>query len=141
VILGYQGSDRLVGDLVSGNYFDVLGAKPAIGRLLSPADDVEGASVAVISYGLWQRRFGANPNAVGASITINGYLFSIVGVTQPAFRGSTANDAYDVWFPIATQPRALPRLFVGILQSRSAGWLRMFGRLKAGVDNVPPKSS
>ena len=134
VILGYQGSDRLLGDLVSGNYFDVLGAKPAIGRLLSPADDVEGASVAVISYGLWQRRFGANPNAVGASITINGYLFSIVGVAQPAFRGSTANDAYDVWFPIATQPRTLPRLSVGILQSRSAGWLRMFGRLKAGVD-------
>jgi macrolide transport system ATP-binding/permease protein len=125
------GSERVLGDLVSENYFEVLEAKPAIGRLLAPSDD---SDVAVLSYGLWRRRFGGNPSAVGSSVTINGYPFTVVGVTQEGFRGSTSNDAYDVWVPVKTQPRTLPRLSDGILQNRSSGWLRMFGRLKPGVD-------
>jgi len=129
-----QTSERLLGDLVSGNYFEVLGARPAIGRLLSPSDDAESDSVAVLSYGLWHRRFGADPGAIGARITLNGNAFTVIGVAQENFRGSTTNDAYDVWVPLTTQPRTLPRLSSGILQDRSAGWLRIFGRLKPGTD-------
>jgi hypothetical protein len=70
---GYQMTERLLGDLVSGNYFEVLGAKPAIGRLLTSSDDAGAADVAVLSYGLWQRRFGGDPNAVGARIMLNGF--------------------------------------------------------------------
>src|SRR5579872_2952062 len=131
---GYQTTERLLGDLVSGNYFEVLGATPAVGRLLTASDEANAGDVAVLSYGLWQRRFGGDPKVVGTRVTLNGQPFQVVGVTQEKFRGSTTNDAYEVWVPITTQPRTLPRLSAGILQERSAGWLRLFGRLNPGVD-------
>lgn len=131
---GYQTTERLLGDLVSGNYFEVLGARPATGRLLTAADETSAADVAVLSYGLWQRRFGGNPGVVGARITLNGNPFRVVGVTQEGFRGSTANDAYEIWVPVTTQPRTMSRLSAGILEDRNAGWLRLFGRLNSGVD-------
>src|SRR5579871_557259 len=103
------GDERVLGDLVSANYFQVLGAKAAVGRLLDPDD----ADAAVLSYGLWERRFGKDPKIVGSGITINGSPFTVVGVAQQSFRGSTSNDAYDVWVPVSTQPRTLPRLSAG----------------------------
>jgi len=80
--LGTGGVPEVVGtQLVSGNYFDVLGVRPRLGRMLGEADDrVAGASpVAVVSHSLWQRRLGGDPSAVGRSIRLNGFPFTVVG--------------------------------------------------------------
>jgi predicted permease len=128
-------TERLRGDVVTGNYFSVLGAKPALGRLLEPQDDeaVGAHPVAVISHGLWQRAFGSDPSIVGQSINLNGYRFTIIGVAAKGFAGTSTGAAFDVWLPMAMQPQAIPRMSAGILQDRSAGWIAIFGRLKAGV--------
>lgn len=123
-------SERVIGDLVTGNYFDVLGVRPAVGRLLVEDDD----AAAVIGYGLWQRRFGGSASAIGAKIELNGYPFTLVGVTEKGFRGTDVSLPFEVWLPLRTQPRMLSRLSSDILENRSAGWLELFGRLKPGVD-------
>ena len=123
-------AERLIGDLVTGNYFGVLGVRPAAGRLLVKDDD---ASV-VIGYGLWQRKFGGSPAVVGARIQLNGYPFTIVGVAEEGFRGTVASRPFDLWAPLRTQPRTSRTLSEGILENRSAGWLLLFGRLKPGID-------
>jgi predicted permease len=122
--------ERLLGDLVTGNYFDVLGVRPAAGRLLVEDDD----AAAVIGYGLWERKFGGSASAIGAKIELNGYPFTVVGVTEKGFRGTIVSLPFEVWAPLRTQPRLLARLSSGIMENRNAGWLELFGRLKAGVD-------
>src|SRR5580700_1754951 len=122
--------ERLLGDLVTGNYFDVLGVRPAAGRLLVEDDD----AAAVIGYGLWERKFGGSTSAIGAKIELNGYPFTVVGVTEKGFRGTIVSLPFEVWAPLRTQPRLLARLSSGIMENRNAGWLQLFGRLKPGVD-------
>jgi len=121
-------AERLIGDLVTPNYFELLGVQPAAGRLLATDDD----NAAVISYSLWQRRFGGSPGTIGAKIDLNGNPFTIVGVTEKGFIGTVVSLPFDVWVPLRTQPRTLARLSNGILEDRSAGWLMLFGRLKPG---------
>ena len=113
----------------------LIGAKPALGRLLQPEDDqaVGAQPVAVISHGLWQRAFGADPSIIGQSINLNGTNFTIVGVAAKEFGGTLTGASFDVWLPMAMQPQAIPRMSAGILQDRSAGWIGIFGRLKTGV--------
>jgi putative ABC transport system permease protein len=122
--------ERLIGDLVTGNYFAVLGVRPAAGRLLVEDDD----SAAVISYSLWQRKFGASASAIGAKVELNGYPFTVVGVADKGFRGTVVSLPFEVWVPLRTQPRTFSRLSSGIFENRSSGWLSLFGRLKPGVD-------
>jgi predicted permease len=127
--------ERVRGDVVTGNYFSVLGVKPALGRLLNPEDDeaLGAPPVAVISYGLWQRAFGSDPSIIGQSINLNGYNYTIAGVAAKEFGGTSRGASFDVWLPMAMQPQAIPRMSAGILQDRSAGWIGIFGRLKSGV--------
>ena len=122
--------ERLIGDLVTVNYFAVLGVRPAAGRLLVEDDD----SAAVISYSLWQRKFGASASAIGAKVELNGYPFTVVGVADKGFRGTVVSLPFEVWVPLRTQPRTFSRLSSGIFENRSSGWLSLFGRLKPGVD-------
>jgi macrolide transport system ATP-binding/permease protein len=123
-------ASRLPGDLVTGNYFEVLGVKPAFGRLLLPSDDRPGAlPVAVLGYGLWQRQFGGG-NVAGAGITLNGHPFTVVGVAPQEFGGTLTGQSFDVWAPLSTVNWGIPRLSQNILEKRSAGWLDIFGRLK-----------
>ena len=122
--------ERLIGDLVTGNYIAVLGVRPAAGRLLVEDDD----SAAVISYSLWQRKFGASASAIGAKVELNGYPFTVVGVADKGFRGTVVSLPFEVWVPLRTQPRTFSRLSSGIFENRSSGWLSLFGRLKPGVD-------
>jgi predicted permease len=129
----YATAERVRGDAVSGNYFEVLGVKPALGRLLLPEDDSGSRAVAVLSYGLWQRKFGGDPNVMGARIALNGFPFTIVGVARKEFSGTVTGGSFDLWVPLSTQPQTMPRLSAGILRDRSAGWLWVFGRLKPGV--------
>jgi predicted permease len=88
---------------VSGNFFDLLGVRPAAGRIISADDDRELAvsPVVVISHSFWERRFGGDPSAVGRTIRINGFPVSIVGVAQPGFTGLNVGNPVDVFAPLA----------------------------------------
>jgi putative ABC transport system permease protein len=133
-----QEAERVDGELVSGNFFDVLGVKPALGRLIAPADaQVEGASpVAVISYRLWQRRFGGDPRIVGESIQLNARSYVVIGVADEQFNGIKIGEPVDIWVPITMWREADPIMAsykVDFLRHRGAQWLELLGRLKPGV--------
>ena len=133
---GQDGAERIYGMIVSANYFPVLGTRAHAGRLLNDADD-EGAPgshpVLVISYELWQRRFGGSASVIGQTVPLNGYPFTIVGVAPPGFQGTTLMRS-DAWVPMASTPLVSPRLrSANLLTSRPAVWLLMGGRLKPGV--------
>ncbi len=121
-------TSRVHGDLVTDNYFSLLGVKPAAGRLLVGGD----GQVAVVSYGMWQQKFGGG-DVAGSRIVLNGVPFTIVGVAESGFRGTAVDETMDVWVPLSTQPVTLSRLSQGILENRAAGWLEVFGRLKPAV--------
>lgn len=126
-------AERLKGDLVSGNYFSVLGVRPALGRLIDTEDDNTpgGHPVAVLSYGLWVRAFGGDPEVPGRSIKLNGYDFTIIGVAARDFLGTQTGASFDVWIPLMMQVEAMPRTMGrNWFNDRSAGWLVLFGRLK-----------
>ena len=82
-------TDLVNGVIVTGNFFDVLGVSPERGRLLGPKDDVTPGAhpVAVVSHRLWEGRFGSRADIVGSQIRLNGSLFTVVGITPPAFPG------------------------------------------------------
>ena len=133
---GNATAERVTGALVSGSFFELLGARPALGRLLSPADDrVPGAHpVAVISHRLWRQKFGSAPETVGASVRLNGHPFTIVGVTDPSFTGVSLNFLPDLWVPIAMGNQALPEFGEEkLLTSRNFSWLDIVARLTPGV--------
>ena len=126
-------AERVEGEIVSGNFFDVLGVKPEQGRLLAPADDSEGGGdmVVVISNGLWRRRFAADPAVVGKTIKLNGHDYTVVGVADEKFEGIRAGAKMDVWIPITTLRQT--DLSKGELDERGASSWEVFGRLKSGV--------
>src|SRR5688500_11939971 len=91
--------ERLGGELVSWNYFDVLGVRPAIGRTFTPQDDARGASPAIVlSDGLWERAFNRDPGALGRSVRVDEELAIIVGVMPPSVTG--LSDTSQLWAPI-----------------------------------------
>ena len=95
-------TDRAWAELVSPNYFDLLKVKPLLGRGFLP-EEVRaegGAPVAVISYGMWQTRFGGNPNVLGKTIHLNRHELTIIGVAPREFHGSLAGVVFDVWAPV-----------------------------------------
>src|SRR5262249_24505945 len=126
---------RLRAELVSGNYFSVLGVAPTLGRLIAPEDDLAGQSepVAVLSFDLWQRQFGGDPSIIGKSIVLNGHSFTAAGITDRSFRGSSSIQATEIWVAVASQPQSIPRLSPGVLENRNAKWLGLLGRLGPGV--------
>jgi predicted permease len=134
VNLGTGGeAENRQGELVTGNYFSVLGVNAALGRTLSPEDDVTAGAhpVAVISHGLWRSRFGANPNAVGAKLYLNGHPFTVIGVMPEAFKGTYQAFDADFWAPMKMHEQVRPR---GLsLDQRGWGWLNGTGRLKPDV--------
>jgi len=120
-------------ELVTGNYFRVLGLSPSAGRLLEDRDDVsEGAhAVVVVSRQFWRTRFGGDPAALGRSLEINGTPFQIVGIAPDGFRGTFSGHAVDVWAPLSMQQQVRPR--GQTRQNRNWGWLRMIGRLQGNA--------
>ena len=128
-------SQRIWGYLVTGNYFDVLAEKAFLGRTLQPGDDRLDApgAVAVISYGCWQRRFGADPGIVGRRATISGHPYSIVGVTRPRFFGTEFLFEPEIWVPVAMMDNIQPSALRGWQENRTATFLVLLGRLKPGV--------
>jgi predicted permease len=129
-----QGEPRMVvAQIASGNYFATLGVKPAPGRGFLPSEDsAPGAfPVAVISQGLWSRRFGRDPKAVGRKIEIDGRAFDIVGVAPPGFQGLDTLMAADLWIPMAMYEQVYPN--VAWVNQRRALLFSVVGRLKPGV--------
>lgn len=129
--LGEAQGEPLWGELVSGNYFDVLGVSAVAGRTFSLDEERGAARVAVLNYRLWQTKFGGESAIAGKHILLNGVEFTIIGVTPPAFNGVLAAYTDDVWIPITTQP-ALGQ-GRNRIADRSDRWLQGSARLKPGV--------
>ncbi len=125
-------ADLVQGVWVSGGMFDVLGVPPALGRPISPADDVRGGgpegAVAVIGHGFWQRRFGGAPDVIGRVIAIERVPFTIVGVAPKGFLGPDVGRAFDVALPLGTEP--LVRRENSALDQRTAWWMNIMARLR-----------
>jgi putative ABC transport system permease protein len=118
---------------VSGDFFNVLGVTPAVGRMLNAADDQQGCGspVAVLSYAFWQREYGGNPGVIGTTIALSGHPFEIVGVTPPAFFGVEVGWRFDVAAPICAQP--IVRGTRDSIEKPYYWWLAAMGRLKPSV--------
>jgi predicted permease len=131
--LGEAGEmERIVGEVVSGNYFDTLGVKPFIGRAFLPEEDRTPGShpVVVISHGLWRRRFGADPALIGRTITINNHALTVIGVASPQYKGMMRGVATELWMPLMMIPQLEPQNGMAMLDSRGNNWLFIVGRLK-----------
>jgi predicted permease len=119
--------------VVSGGYFSVLGVKPLMGRGLTPEDDLAGGgnAAAVLSYGYWHDRLGADPNVLNQAVRINGHPFTIVGVAPRQFTGMTLGTETDAYVPLSFKPQLTPNW------DGTKRWddyyLYVFARLQAGV--------
>jgi macrolide transport system ATP-binding/permease protein len=125
--------------VVSPGYFDIVGLRPSLGRLWVDGDDREGALPVVISHGMWQRRFGGSPAALGATISLNAHFFTIIGVGPPEFHGTEPLVA-EAWIPLAAQPfvvREAPSPGEArSLERRDFEWLLMIGRLQPAASRA-----
>jgi predicted permease len=127
-----NGAERIWGYLVTGNYFDVLGLRPALGHFFTQNDDLHpGASpYAVLSYSAWQSRFGADPAIIGKTIRLNRLPYTVFAVTPAGFHGTEIFYWPDVWVPMMMEPRIESRNW---LDDRSTWNTFVVGRLKSNV--------
>ena len=135
-------SEHAGGELVSGNYFDMLGVQPFLGRLIGPEDDlVPGAHpVAVLSYGYWQRRFGSDLSIVGKNIILNEHPIRIIGIAPPGFYGTEMAQNPDIRVPMmmAAVFRPVP---ANRLQSPRHRWITILARRKPEVSVAQAQAS
>lgn len=132
--LGVDGRpERIAGELVSAEYFQVLGLTPAAGRFFVPAEEESegGAPVAVLGHALWRSRFGGKSAALGATVELNGHPFTVIGVAPAGFCGASLMGVPQVFVPFSNQPRFMPR--DGDLR-HARGWSGVYlvGRLAPG---------
>jgi predicted permease len=134
-------NERMWSYLVSGNYFDVLGVTPALGRFFTQDDDkAPGANpVAVITYNCWQKRFAGAADAIGKRVIVNGRSFEIIGVAQKGFYGSEISYVTEMWFPIMMLAQIEPGS--DYLENRDSANLFVQGRLKPGVTTQQAESA
>ena len=131
-------ADTRNGEYVSGNFFRTLGVQPWIGRLMTDEDDQEGAPpVAVMSYHIWQGKYGSDPSVVGAGYQINGHSFTVIGVAAPGFFGAKLAGwgMPDFWLPLTTEP--LIDGATARLKRPNGNFLDLIGRVRSGTN---PKS-
>lgn len=129
---GTGGAVPAYGSIVSGNYFEVLGVRPLLGRFFAPEEGGPAPErpAIVVSEGFWRSRLGADPGAVGRTVPVNGRPYTLVGVAPADFHGVFTPIREDAWVPLGTQPHLRPRRDLG---SPTSFWLRTFGRLEPGV--------
>ncbi|HEV3062210.1 MAG TPA: ABC transporter permease [Vicinamibacterales bacterium] len=138
-----SGSRLAMGEIVSGNYFRVLGVPAFAGRVLLPEDDTSAAArVAMVSYRYWTRELGATPDLNGKTLRLRGQPFTIVGVTPPSFTGMVPVLSPEIWIPVAASLDVEPVGMHDVLPSptganrlerRGDRWMFMRGRLKPGL--------
>src|SRR5580658_103956 len=135
--LGGSGEpERIWGQVASGNYFAVVGAKPMLGRGFRPEEDrVAGRDpVVVLGNGLWRRRFAAAADVLGRQVLLNGRSYTVVGVMPPGFHGTDRAVVADFWVPLAMHGQIMPDLAKDLAaEKRNTHWLMIEGRLKPGV--------
>ena len=128
-------TERVSAEMVSGNYFTMLGVKPAIGRVLNSREDdqiFQGHPVAVISYAYWDSRFARDPNVIGRKIRINDYPFTIVGVSARGFGGLDPAVSPMVRVPVIMRTAIMPEWSWLKMDDRRGRWVQVLGRLKPG---------
>jgi predicted permease len=140
--LSHEGiNERVWGYEVTGNYFEVLGVGAALGRIISPEDDVTpgGHPIAVMSYKCWQQRFGTDQSIIGKDLIVNGRNYMVVGVAAKGFYGTEVVSAPDLWFPVSMQAQ----LEIGDswLNARRVENIFVQGRLKPGVNSAQAQTA
>ncbi len=131
-------------EIVTGNYFDLLGLKPALGRLLTPQDDTakNANPQLVLSYAYWKSRFAASPSVIGQTIRINGHPFTIVGVAPENFQTAIGGYKPGVFLPISMTEIAMPwRIPLDGANNHQSVWLTLIARLKPGVNATQAEAS
>jgi len=134
VSVTFQGdTERASSDIVSGNYFETLGVRPVLGRLLLPSDTLTqgGNPVVVLGNGYWKKRFGSDPKILNQSVQVNNQLMTVVGVVQPGFDGIQLGRVPDIYLPITMKPLITPSW--NGLDDHKDYWVKLIGRLKPGV--------
>lgn len=119
--------------LAAGDYFDVMGVRPYLGRLLSPADNRfrNGHPVAVLQYDFWRSRFSGASDAVGSTILLSGAPFTVIGVADPGFEGVDIGTPVRAWVPATMKPTLMPAS--DDLNDERSTWFYLFARLKPGI--------
>ena len=131
--LGLRGQDgtieRAWTGMASGNYFDVLGVQPALGRLLTLRDEDQRAPVVVLGYAYWQRRFAGDSTIVGRHLELNGHVLEVIGVAAPRFGGTTIGLQLDAYVPVTLVPALMG---LSGMDGRGNEFLDGVGRIRAG---------
>lgn len=132
-LVGEDRSEMIRVGMVAGNFFNVLGVQPHLGRLLTPDDDKArlGHPVAVLQYDFWQKRFAGAREVVGSSIRLNGSPFTVIGVSAPGFEGTDVGLQTQAWTPVTMKPVITPTW--DALDDERYAWFYLFGRLKPGM--------
>ncbi|MEK6301913.1 MAG: ABC transporter permease [Acidobacteriota bacterium] len=137
-----EGADLVTGAIVTGNFFETLGVRAALGRVITPDDDqTPGAHpVTVISHGLWQSRLGGKADIIGRELVLNGQRFTVIGVVPPEFQGAQMGVNRDIYVPMMMQAVMRPprsgysgEMNPDLLKVRTNRWLYSIGRLKPGL--------
>jgi len=133
-LIGVSRNETMQLNLVSGNYFDVLGVRPYLGRLLTPADDRArlASPVIVLQYDYWLQHQGGDARIVGQVLNLNGTPFTVIGVAAPGFEGTDTGLPTQGWLPVTMQPVINPSR-ADALDDERFSWFYLFGRLKPGV--------
>jgi predicted permease len=135
-------TERVDAELVSGNYFQSLGVKPALGRVFSSAEDdrvYKGHPVVVLSHQYWVTRFAADPKVLGQKIQVNNYPMTIVGVSAPGFTGLDPSQSPQIRVPIQMKPLMTPGW--DDIGDRRSQWVQLFARMKPGYGVDQSKAS
>jgi predicted permease len=129
--------------LTSANYFNLLGVKPAMGRLFSPEEDLDHAvPVAVLSHAMWVTTFGADRDMLGKSIVLNGIPFSVIGIGPDGFKGTASLAGADlIWVPLGMRDQLLSGQLKAFTTNRRFRWVNILGRLKPGVSLAQAQSA
>ena len=140
--LNFEGkTEHISGELVSGTYFPVLGVGAAVGRVFNPSDDQNpgGEPYAVLSYRYWISRFAGDPRVIGKKLILNGYPFTVVGVSQAGFDGTDPTRSPQIRVPVVMKLE-VDQLGFYDLKKRRARWVNVYGRLKPGVSMEQAKA-
>lgn len=136
-------AELVTGQFVSGNLYEAVGARTAIGRSIAPSDDAESGiePVTVLSDAYWTRRFGRSLAVLGKSIELNGTPMTIIGVNSPRFTGLKAGNSPGVFIPLSLRPRLIPQYGGTRLDDPDRWWLVIMGRLRPGMSEEAARVS
>ncbi len=140
--LGSGGTtEQIPTELVSGSFFQGLGVRPALGRLIGPAEDPRGGGVpvAVLSHAYWQARFAGDASVIGRTVTINNYPFQVIGVVEPRFTGLDLGRPARMYVPVTMQPQLGPAWLH--IDGRRFRWVQVYARLRPPITRERAKAA